>query len=146
MFQTSTATNFGTNVATDDNSSNPSLGSFAPDSSWTPEAIPQLTIDMYHKNDFIYVVSTVAGVRPEDLDISVDGNILYIKGVRRKPYNESEVHTEINECFWGEFMREIVLQDTANIEAIDANLNNGILTVKIPVIRNRAKKIQIKVA
>jgi HSP20 family protein len=120
--------------------------SFDPSSSWTPEAIPQLTIDMYHKGDYIFVVSTVAGVTPGDLDISVESNVLFIKGTRRKPYNDGDVHTEINECFWGAFYREIPLQDTANTEQIEASLANGILTVKIPVIRSKAKKIQIRVS
>jgi HSP20 family protein len=143
MYSTSTTT-YHSALTTEDSNPSSSLG-FDPNSSWTPEAIPQLTIDMYHKGDYVVVVSTVAGVTASDLDISVDNNVLYIKGVRRKPYNDAEVHAEINECFWGEFYREIALQDTANTDKIEAGLSNGILTIKIPVIRSRAKKIQINV-
>jgi HSP20 family protein len=119
--------------------------SFDPNNTWMPEAIPQLTIDMYYKGDFIYVVSTVAGVQPADLDLVIETGVLYIKGVRRKPYNETEVNCEVSECFWGEFMREIALQEQANVEAIEANLTNGILTIKIPILRPKTKKIQIRV-
>jgi HSP20 family protein len=139
MFSTST-TSYHTALS-DDNTS--TLG-FDPSASWSPEAIPQLTIDMYYRGDHIYVISTIGGVRPEDLDITVDSNVLYIKGIRRKPYNDNEVQLEVGECFWGEFIREIVLNETANTDLIEANLNNGILTIKIPIIRARSKKVQIR--
>jgi HSP20 family protein len=141
------ATQFGATTLTMDDetisSTNPI--SFDPNASWIPEAVPQLTVDMYYRGDFIYVVSTVAGVLASDLDIAFENNVLNIKGIRRKPYNDTDVELELNECFWGGFARELTLPETANIEEIDANLTNGILTIKIPISRPKTKKIQIKV-
>jgi HSP20 family protein len=113
--------------------------------SWVPEAVPQLTVDMYYQDDFIFVVSTVAGVQASDLDIVIEGGVLYLKGIRRQPYVESEVDIELNECFWGEFARDLVLPDSANVDEIDANLSNGILIIKIPITRPKTRKVQIRV-
>ncbi|MBC7406221.1 MAG: Hsp20/alpha crystallin family protein [Candidatus Parcubacteria bacterium] len=139
------ATQFGSSalVTEEDRDNNISFDS---NSSWMPEAVPQLTVDMYYRGDFIYIVSTVAGVQASDLDIAVESGVLFIKGVRRKPYKDSEVNTELSECFWGEFMRELPLPDNVNVDTIEANLNNGILIVKIPVLKVKAKKIQIRVS
>jgi HSP20 family protein len=113
---------------------------------WTPGSIPQLTIDMYRKNDIIFIVSTVAGVALSDLDISVDKNVLYIRGIRRRPYNEADVQSEISECFWGEFYREVPIEDPVNPEQIEATLNGGLLVIKIPVIKSMSRKIQVKLS
>jgi HSP20 family protein len=136
---------FGSSTLTLDEENEATMN-FDPNASWIPEAIPQLTVDMYYRGDFIYIVSTAAGVQASDLDITFENGVLYVKGVRRKPYPDDEVELELSECFWGGFARDIILPDTANVEEIDANLTNGILTIKIPITRPKAKKIQIKVS
>lgn len=100
---------------------------------WTPEDIPQLTVDVYRKGDIIYVVSTVAGVEANDLDITVDGNDLTIRGSRKRPYPEDQ-QLLLNECFWGEFSRELTINENINVDEITAELSNGVLTVMIPII------------
>ncbi len=138
-------TQFGSSaLVTDDNRDN-DLG-YNSDSSWVPDSVPQLTVDMYYRGDFIYIVSTVAGMQASDLDIAVESGVLFIKGIRRKPYKDAEVSTELSECFWGEFTRELQLPDNVNVDTIEANLNNGILIIKIPVLKLKAKKIQIRVS
>ncbi len=71
---------------------------------WKPEEVPQLTVDVYRDEESIYVVSTVAGGNPKDLDISVENNTLSIKGIRKKPYSDASVTLLLEECFWGEFI------------------------------------------
>lgn len=112
---------------------------------WMPENIPQLTVDMYRKNNNIFIVSTVAGVTEDNLDIQVENNTLYIKGVRKTPYLEADVQVELAECFWGEFYREIPLTETVNVDEVNATLSsNGILTIQIPILKLTSKKITIK--
>ena len=115
-----------------------------PNATWMPESIPQLTVDLFRKDDTIYVVSTIAGVSVSDLDVGYENNVLSIKGIRRKPYNETEVVSELSECFWGDFYRDIPITETINSDKIDAQLNNGVLTIQIPIIRATPKKIQVK--
>lgn len=107
---------------------------------WSPEEVPQLTVDVYRKEDMIFVVSTVAGVNPADLDISIENNTLSIKGVRRKPYNEQQSNMLLEECFWGEFYRELTINENLDVEKINAKLTQGVLIVEIPILKLPSQK------
>jgi HSP20 family protein len=112
---------------------------------WKPEEVPQLTVDVYRKNDVIFVVSTVAGVESKDLDISIENNTLSIKGIRRKPYEESDGVVLLEECFWGEFYRELTINENLDVDRIKANLQQGILTIEIPILHLvQHKKIAVE--
>jgi HSP20 family protein len=102
--------------------------------SWEPEEVPQLTVDVYRKENTIFIVSTVAGVNPKDLDISIETNTLSIKGVRRKPY-DSDVSLLLEECFWGEFYRELTINENLDVDAIKASINQGILVIEVPLLQ-----------
>jgi len=105
------------------------------ENTWTPEEIPQLTVDVYRHENSIFVVSTVAGVGPEDIDISIEGNILTIKGVRRKPYTEKDNVILLEECFWGEFVRKLTINERLDVDKIQADLNQGILSIELPILK-----------
>ena len=124
---------------TQTNSQNPQTE----ENSWTPEPVPQLTVDVYRRDDIIYVVSTVAGVTNEDLDVSIDNNVLSIKGIRRKPYTDSDCDLLLNECFWGEFYRELTINEKIDISKIKADLNAGILVIEIPIDKMLTRKISV---
>ncbi len=114
------------------------------ENSWTPEEIPQLTVDVYRRENTIFVVSTVAGVGPEDIDINIEGNVLTIKGVRRKPYNEKDNMVLLEECFWGEFVRKLTINERLDVDKIQADLNQGILSVELPILKiTHNKKITV---
>jgi HSP20 family protein len=108
--------------------------------SWKPEEVPQLTVDVYRQGDVIFVVSTVAGVNPKDLDISIENNTLSIKGIRRKPYDEAQATVLLEECFWGEFYRELTINENLDVEKIKANLNQGVLIIEIPILKMATQK------
>jgi len=91
----------------------------------------QLSIDVYETEKNIIIKSTIAGVKPEDLDISINNDMLTIRGERK---NDQEVREEdylYRECFWGYFSRSIILPTEVNTKNIDAVLENGILTVTL---------------
>lgn len=113
------------------------------DPAWTPEPVPQLTVDVYRKDDIIFVVSTVAGVSNEDLDVSIDNNVLSIKGIRRKPYTDDDCDLLLSECFWGEFYRELTINEKIDISKINADLNAGILVIQIPIDKMLTRKISV---
>ncbi len=113
------------------------------DDSWKPDEVPQLTVDVYKEGENIFLISTVAGVQPADLDVSVEGSTVIIKGTRRPPYPTSS-KVLLSECFWGEFQRELDLNENLDMDNIKASLKQGILTVEIPIIRLTNSK-QIKV-
>lgn len=111
----------------------------------------ELTIDAYQTENEIVIQSTIAGVNPEDLDIAIENEILTIKGVRKKP--EIEEHSEkdeqknyfYQECYWGPFLKEIMLSEEVDTSNVEATIKQGILTIRIPKIQRKNKrKIKVK--
>lgn len=105
----------------------------------------QLTIDVYQTDEDIVIKSTIAGVKPEDLDVSINNDMLTIKGERKFEDEVSEENFYYQECYWGGFSRSVVLPVDVIPEKIEATLKNGILTVKLPkAATNKTKKIQVR--
>lgn len=113
--------------------------------SWGSDAEGQLTIDVYQTENEIVIKSTIAGVKPEDLDVSINNDMVTIKGERK---NEEEVMGEnyyYQECYWGQFSRSVVLPVDVLAEKAEASLKNGILTIRLPKTdTTKAKRIQVR--
>lgn len=109
------------------------------------EADGQLTIDVYQTDTSIVIKSTIAGVKPEDVDVSISNDMITIKGERKQDEMIDEDNYYYQECYWGPFSRSIVLPMDVVTDKIDASLKNGILTVKLPKADTLiAKKIQVR--
>jgi len=105
----------------------------------------QLTIDLYQTADELVLQSAIAGVKSEDLDISIENGILTIRGYRAKPTTEQNIDYFTQECFWGPFIREVVLPVEVDAGRYQASLQNGILTIRLPKIeREKKRKIIIQ--
>src|SRR4030042_1979049 len=104
----------------------------------------ELAIDVYQTDKDLIIQSAIAGVDLEDLDISIERDIITIRGGREKPFEENGDYF-IQECFWGPFSKEIILPAEADPGRAAAEMNNGGLTIRIPkIIRETKKKIVIK--
>ncbi len=104
----------------------------------------QLSVDVYQTNDEIIIKSTIAGVEPEDLDIFLHDDLLTIRGKRQQTKEQKDSHYFYKECYWGGFSRSIILPVEVNPDKIDAELKNGILTIRLPKIE-RTKTVSIPV-
>ncbi len=104
----------------------------------------QLTIDVYQTNDDIVVQTMVAGVRPEDLDITITRDMVTIKGSREKTNATSEENYFYKELYWGSFSRTVLLPQEIDPEATEATEKNGLLTLRLPKI-DKEKKRNIRV-
>ncbi|TSC72202.1 MAG: hypothetical protein G01um101438_705 [Parcubacteria group bacterium Gr01-1014_38] len=98
----------------------------------TEEQEGQLTVDVYQTPESIVVKSTIAGVRPEDLDVSITSDMVTIRGTRRHDEEVREEDYFYRECYWGSFSRSIILPVDIMAEKADASLKDGILTIRIP--------------
>ncbi|MEW6408106.1 MAG: Hsp20/alpha crystallin family protein [Patescibacteria group bacterium] len=105
----------------------------------------QLAIDVYQTDDAIVIKSTIAGVRPEDIDVTVDNDMVTIRGERKQ---ESQVKKEnyfYQECYWGAFSRSVILPCDIETDKISAELKNGVLTVRLPKVdKSQVKKISVR--
>ena len=104
----------------------------------------QLSIDVYQTSDKLVVKSTIAGVKPENIDISINNDMLTIRGKRESMEKITEDNYLIKECYWGGFSRSVILPVEVDAEKVDAALDNGILTVILPKAKS-AKQFSIKV-
>lgn len=105
----------------------------------------QLTIDMYQTESEIVIKSTIAGVKPEDIDVSINNDMITIRGARHMEEDVTEDKYYYQECYWGSFSRSVVLPVDVLSDKIEASLKNGILTVRLPKADiNKVKKIQVR--
>ncbi len=102
----------------------------------------QLSCDVYQDKDNIYIKTAMAGVEPEDLDISINGDLLTIRGIRDDKQEIMDEDYFAREIYWGVFSRSIVLPQEINQTQIEASLKNGILTITLP---KKYKTTSIKV-
>lgn len=104
----------------------------------------QLSIDVYQTPKDLIIKSTIAGVKPDDIDISINNDMLTIRGKREESEIIDSADYLYRECYWGAFSRSVILPVEVKAEKINAYLEDGVLTVVLPKIKVR-KDVRIKV-
>jgi HSP20 family protein len=119
--------------------------SFASNEPESDNAEGQLTIDVYQTENDIVIKSTIAGVKPEDLDVSINNDMVTVKGERKNEEVVENGNYYYQECYWGSFSRSVLLPVDVIPEKADASLKNGILTIRLPKAdTTKTKKIQVR--
>jgi HSP20 family protein len=104
----------------------------------------RLSVDVYQTSDNIIIKSTIAGVSVDDIDISINNDMITIRGERRQDKEVSEDDYFYQECYWGAFSRSIILPTEVVPEEVEASLKNGVLTVILPKAK-KSKSVAVKV-
>jgi HSP20 family protein len=105
----------------------------------------QLVVDVYETKDELVIQSAIAGIKNEDIDISLENDIIVIKGERTNPLENEEKNYFTRECYFGPFYREIIIPREIDTSHIDANIKNGMLIIRMPKIeRAKNKKIGVE--
>jgi len=113
---------------------------------WMEEFEGQLAIDVYQTPGEIIIKAPIAGVRQEDLDVSITDDQVSIRGERHDMENETVEGYLVQECYWGSFSRVYALPVAVDSDKSNARLVNGILTITIPkAAKARTKSIAIEV-
>jgi len=102
----------------------------------------QLAIDVYQTAKKIVIKSTIAGAKPENLKISLHHDLLTIKGQRSAGENIKEEDYLYRECYWGSFSRSIILPAEVDGKRVEAELENGVLTITL--YKTHTDQIEIK--
>lgn len=105
----------------------------------------ELSVDVYQTPSHIVVKAMIAGVRPEDLDVTITRDLVTIRGKR-------EQHTEGNagdfffqELYWGSFSRTIVLPQEVEVEEAEAVEKHGLLIIRLPKLdKGRQAKLKVR--
>lgn len=105
----------------------------------------QLTVDVYQTAEDIIIKTMIAGVKPEDLDISITRDMVTIKGVREETHEANDGDYFTRELYWGSFSRTILLPQEIEVEAAEAIEKHGLLVIKLPKVdKGRQTKLKVK--
>lgn len=105
----------------------------------------QLTIDVYQTAEDIVVQSFVAGVRLDNLDVSITQDMLTVRGKREQAQEAAEDDYYCTELYWGAFSRSISLPQEVDIDSAQASMKNGVLTIRLKKLnRERVQKLRVK--
>ncbi len=109
------------------------------------ESEGQLTIDVYQTDDDIVIKSTIAGVKPEDLDVNINNDMITIRGERKQDEEIDPENYYYQECYWGSFSRSVILPVEVIADKTEATMKNGILTLRLPKAdTTKTRKIQVR--
>ena len=105
----------------------------------------ELTVDVYQTPDMIVVKSMIAGVRPEDLDVSITRDMVTIRGKREEERIAKEEDYFARELYWGSFSRTISLPEEIDVDEAEAVEKHGLLILKLPKFnKKRQSKLKVK--
>lgn len=105
----------------------------------------QLTVDVYQTATDIIIKTIVAGVKPEDLDISISRDMVTIRGKREEIREVSEDDYFHRELYWGTFSRTILLPEEIDVETSEATERHGLLSIRLPKVdKRRQTKLRVK--
>jgi len=103
-----------------------------------------IALDVVRKPDEIVVTASLPGVKPEDIEVTFEDNVLAIKAERKEETETADETYLLRERSYGTFYRAIRLPETINADKITSNYDNGVLTVTLPIAEEKKPK-QIKV-
>src|SRR3954463_7336178 len=104
----------------------------------------QLAVDVYETKEKLVVKGRVAGVNKSELDVSISDNTLTVRGTLSAGNEEGVENYFLQECYWGEFSRSIVLPVPVKEDEIEAVLKDGVLTISFAKVKqDTVKKIQV---
>jgi HSP20 family protein len=113
---------------------------------WLGSALEGPAIDVYQTKDDVIVKAAVPGLRPEDIDISVTGDMLTIKGEFKQEEKVEKEQYIYQERRFGQFCRQMSLPAYVKADKASAEYEQGVLTLKLPKVEEaKPKGIKIKV-
>jgi len=102
-------------------------------------------VDMYEKEDKFVVRAELPGVKKEDVDISITGDTLLIKGERKPPADVEAGEYKCSEVCYGSFSRSVSMPSAIDESKIEAFYEDGILEISLPKAKEtKPAKIEIK--
>ncbi len=105
-----------------------------------------LPLDVIEQEDRILVNASVPGVKPNDLDISIEDNVLTIKGETSATHEVKEETFRLRERRFGSFHRTLRLPESVNSEGAETSYTHGVLTITLPKAEaKKARRLTVSV-
>jgi HSP20 family protein len=102
-------------------------------------------VDIYEDDNAIHLKAELPGMRPEDIKINVENNVLTVSGERKLEHEDKREGYHRIERSYGTFTRSFVLPESVDPEKVEAEVTEGVLTLKIPKKPQvEPKRIEVK--
>jgi len=105
----------------------------------------QLALDIIENEYEILIISPIAWIDLNDIDLSLNKSVLTIKWTRKKPgdiyTNDSTLRN--SECFWWDFVRNVILPENLDFDDIQASMENNLLVIGIKKLNFKSQSIKI---
>ena len=95
-------------------------------------------VNTYVEGNNYCVEAELPGINKKDIDVSIDGNILTLRGERRESKERKEENYYIHESQYGSFVRRLTLPEEVNTEKVHAAYDNGVLRISMPIEKKLA--------
>jgi len=103
-------------------------------------------VDVSENEKEMKIEADLPGMKQEDIDINIDGNVLTIKGERKKEEETKEGNYYRSERHYGSFRRSFTLPSNLDVDKSKATFKHGVLTLTIPKLEEaKGKRIEIEV-
>ena len=103
-----------------------------PEREWRSSTSWQLSLDVVESDDDFVVKASVPGINPDDLDITLSGKTLIIKGETKEETENEEGKYHLRERHYGSFSRSVALPTEINDKEVEASYDAGVLTLTLP--------------
>ncbi len=124
-------------LVSDLNARKPPSGNFAP-RPWEP------ALDCFETAGEIVLLIELAGMKADEIEVSVQGSLLIVRGDRREPHQGARRSYHRMEIAWGPFERTFELPAAVDADAIKAICGDGILEITIPKTGTAERSVRIK--
>ncbi len=104
----------------------------------------QLPVDVYQTATDIIIRTFIAGVRADDMNVSISRDMVVIEGSREERDTVVESDYFARELFWGRFAKTILLPQEVDVDASIATAKDGLLTLTLPKL-DKARQTKLKV-
>ena len=105
-----------------------------------------IPLDAVEDGDDLLVRASVPGVKPEDIEVTIEDGILSIKGETKEEHEVKEGEYLMRERRSGSFHRSVRLPDTVDADKAETGYENGVLTIKLPKVEaKKAKRLEVVV-
>ena len=112
---------------------------------WPEVGVGELAVDMYQTANDVVVKAALPGLKPEEVDISITGDTLTIKGEHKEEQEVKQEDYFYKEHRYGGFSRSVAIPVQVKSDKAEATFENGVLTLTLPKAEEiKPKQIKVK--
>lgn len=102
-------------------------------------------INTFVKDNIYHLQAELPGVSKDDLDISIEENLMVIKGERKETTEKEERNYLVKESRYGSFVRKVTLPEGVNTDKVHATCDSGVLEITMPIEKKEATSRKVLV-